>query len=417
MSAVIFLSGSTVGDALGGIGRSFRAVFEELGLTFVEINFAQPDASEQLNRVLRETSVELAFSFMGMCSDIKGTTPDGREVNLWDGLQIPYISFYGDTPAYYFDRHVMPSDRFASVYAFPEHCRFRKRLPSIRGTLGVAPPSALDIVSKDSVDFAIKERGKLLFLKNGNDPEKLVAQWREGLPSSSFLMLADLASELANDLDGNGGNDIDATVVAYLLTKGYDVEAQRKLRLFFVAQLDDYLRRVKCTLMATSLLPFPVVIQGHNWEHIDFSSGRAEHRSGGDYARSEDDIRRSLGIIDMSPNTGEGPHERPLRAFGSYSLCLTNEQPFFREHLPQHHAFSFSFNRESLQAKVADVLAHPRRYVEVGIESAEVFRREFPTHRFGEFVLELAGLLRLAGGARPGPLQPFFAWPPTKLDF
>jgi hypothetical protein len=136
---------------------------------------------------------------------------------------------------------------------------------------------------------------------------------------------------------------------------------------------------------------------------------------GADYTGSKQLIKDSLGILDMSPNTALTPHDRPLRAYGLYTLCVTNEQEFFTRHFPQHQHFTFQFDKDSLENKVAEVLAHPKRFVELGIEVAETFRKQFDSGVFGRTMLEIADALRLAAGVRPRNLQDFFVWPPAKL--
>jgi len=416
MSVVLFLSGTTMGDALGGSGRALRQSFADLGHEFVEVNLSQADALDVLNRIIGGGSIEVAFSHVGIGMDLTATTGDKREVNLWTATGIPFISFYGDSPAYFFDRHIMPGPGFAALYAFPEHSRFRKKLPLRKGILGVTPLRMSDETPKSEIDFRIKQSGKLLFLKNGNDPKRLIDTWRDSLPLGSFLMLTELASELVGHLDSDKGCDIDSLVCSYFDDKGLDVEALTNLRLFFVAQLDDYLRRVKSTSMAEVLRDFPVEIHGYNWEHVDFSGKRARYVYGADYSTSRQLIKDSLGIVDMSPNTTLSPHDRPLRAYGLYTLCLTNEQEFFRQHFAKHADFMFRFDKGSLESKVAEVLAHPKRFVELGIEIADTFRERFDQGTFGRTVLDISHSLRLATGPRPRDLQNFFGWPPIKLS-
>jgi len=404
-----------MGDALGAIGRSWRTVFEKLGHEFVEVNFVNPNAADHFNSIVTNQKIEFAYSFVGMGTELVGRTSDGRHVNLWEELGIPVITFFGDSPAYYFDRHVVPGGLFACIYAFPEHYELRKRLPKIHGMLGIAPPSPLDLTNKTSLDFSIKEQGKLLFLKNGNDPQKLLAAWRNALAPPIFEMIAELAAELASNLTTPIGDDIDGLVCRYFLHKRVDVEALPKLRLFFIAQLDDYLRRVKSSTIAESLIDFPIEVHGYNWEHVDFSGKRARLFHGGDFTTSKSLIENSLGILDMSPNTSRAPHERPVRAFGMHTLCLTNDQQYFREQFCQHEEFSFRFEAESIRAKIADVLAHPKRYVELGIAVAETFRERNDPLNFGRFLVEGADAIRLAWEKRPSGLQDFFVWPPEKL--
>jgi hypothetical protein len=211
------------------------------------------------------------------------------------------------------------------------------------------------------------------------------------------------------------GIDIDALVVAYFADRRIDMSQSTAMRLYFVAQLDDYLRRVKSTIIANALLDLPVEIHGYNWDHVDFRGRRAKFVAGGDYSRSKQEVLEALATVDMSPNTGSAPHERVLRAFGLYTLCLTNSQSFFSEHLSAAPDFSYSFAGDSITSKVADIVARPKQAVELGIAAAEEFRRRFPVERYVGTLLEIAGLLRVSGNARPPGLQDFFVWPPAKL--
>jgi hypothetical protein len=271
------------------------------------------------------------------------------------------------------------------------------------------------LTERRSIDFSTKEKGKLLFLKNGNDPEKLLSAWREAVSEPVFLMLTDLASELSSQMHTELGNDIDAVVCKSFQSKGWDVDALTNLRLFFNAQLDDYLRRLKSTFIAEALLDFPVEIHGHNWEHVDFSKRRARLVNVSDYGTSRSLIRESLALLDMSPNTTMAPHDRPMRAVGMYTLCLTNEQEYFRQNCPLHESFSFRFEKESLQSKVSELLSNPRRSVEIGIEVAEAFRKGREPEIFGHFLVDTASYVRLANAGRFPNLQQYFAWPPAKL--
>lgn len=271
----------------------------------------------------------------------------------------------------------------------------------------------MDVTNKGDIDFRRKESGRLLFLKNGNDPDALATEWREQLHPRTFLMLAELGAQLVANMAKDPVNRVDLLVDRYFRDRGIDIMRAYRLRLFFVAQLDDYLRRVKSTLIAKVLRDFPVDMFGYNWDHLDLSGGRLNFTPGGDYTNSAARIRDSLGIIDMSPNTSRVPHERPLRAFGMHTLCITNDQLFYRDHIRHFEDFTYSFDPDSFRDKIADVIAHPKRYVEVGIAASESFSTQFPGGQFAELVIDVAAALNLDCGPRPGRLQPYFGWPPT----
>ena len=416
MSAILFISGISMNDALGAAGRAHRDLFASLGHDLIEIKLAIPASQDLLNRTMREQQVAFAYSAVGIGAELRGTTPDGKEINFWEGNRIPYISLNGDSPAYFFDRHVMPGPWHACLYWYPEHLELRRRFKPTQAIYGTVPPFPMDLTDKREIDFRKKENGKLLFLKNGNDPEKLVSTWRESMPAETFVILAELASELANSVATDVGCDIDAFVTAHFANRGWDISEYFIFRLFFVAQLDDYLRRIKSTLIANALADFPVEIHGFNWEHVDFAGKRATYVPGGDYTQSRSGIIESLGLIDMSPNTQLAPHDRALRAFGLCTLCITNEQRFFKEQFKNSEMFCYRFDKDHLREKVADVLAHPKRYVELGLEVSEQFRQHRRPEDFGQYMLDTAGLIRLACGPRPEGAQNFFVWPPTKLS-
>ena len=138
-------------------------------------------------------------------------------------------------------------------------------------------------------------------------------------------------------------------------------------------------------------------IHGYNWEHMDFSRGAPHLVPGGDYTASRVRIIHSLGVVDMSPNTQLAPHDRPMRAFGLYTYCLTNEQSFFRDQFAQADQFLYRFDREHLRERVADVVANPKRYVELGIEVAEAFRQDRRPEDFAQFLVDTANHVRPCG--------------------
>lgn len=413
MNTVLFLTAASMGDALSTAGRGLRGEFEDLGYEYAEINLNQPDAMALLDQTIKAKSIALTYSFAGFCGNLNATTSDGKEVNLWQTLGVPFVALHGDSPAYFFDRHVVPGSGFATLYAFPEHYEMRKRLPGVRGVLGTLPGTTVDPVAKSTLNFASKENGALLFLKNGNDPEELLSMWRQNLSETQFLMLMDLASELATHLRTDLGNDIDALVCAYFKGKGLDIDALLNLRVFLVAQLDDYYRRLKSTLIVESLLDFPIEVHGFNWEHVDFSNRCAKLIPSADYNASRRLIAEALGVIDMSPNTGATLHDRCRRAFGSYTLCVTNDQECIRRRFAQYLDFTYQFDKESLQHRISTVLASPKRYVDLGIALAETYRKDEVSNATAQCIADSASAIRLERASRFPGLQNYFSWPVT----
>lgn len=416
MSAVILLMGNSMADAVGGIGRSYRAAFENLGHEFIEINLPDKERAVQQLNGLGRMDVALAFGFMGMGTDIMVDIPGGGSGDIWEMLHIPYISLYGDTPAYFFDRHVLRNPGYVGLYGFPEHFEMRKRLPKINGPINTYSPVAIDAIPKSAVDFKKKAEGTIVLLKNGNDPEKLIKLWTTAIAPKVGTVLLELASELRGRVNDKATTQIDDLVMRYFKDRDVDMTTLTKLRLFIVAMLDDYLRRIKSTMLVQSLMDFPVLLNGYNWEHLDFTGKRMKFVPGGHYVASTGLIREALAIIDMSPNTGLAPHDRPLRAFGSHTLCLTNEQEFFSRELPNSKDYFYRFDKDSIQSLVVDTFSNRERSLELGATVAEAFTQKFPPERFAKQLLDIAPLARFnqLPGVPEGTPN-YFAWPPTKL--
>ena len=70
-TSIIFISGRSAADVLGGLGRAFRPIFEHFGHEFIEVNFSTDEATRTLDTALRETDVQFVFSFVGIGMDLQ----------------------------------------------------------------------------------------------------------------------------------------------------------------------------------------------------------------------------------------------------------------------------------------------------------------------------------------------------------
>jgi hypothetical protein len=413
---VLYLSGTTRGDTLEEIGRSLGRDFGLLDIEFEEVSLRnRPGVIDALRRI-DFYRVKLIYSFCAMGMDLPLRQPDGTEFDFWRELGIPFFTFHGDSPAYFFDRHVVKDSKFITLYGFAEHCELRRRLPDLNGPIGTVWPGVLNETPLQQMDLAKKKNGALLFLKNGKDPAHLKRFWASCLEPRTLEAIHDLAAELERDLNDPASNQIDDLVTRYFAGAGFDIERMFNLRLFFIAQLDDYLRAVKCTRMAEALMDFPVEIRGNNWNHLDFGGRKATYIDECVYSKSIGLIRDCLGLIDVSPNTVSRPHDRFLRACGAHTLCLTNRQQFLEE-LPHADRLSFRFDKEDFQQKVAYLLDHKEAAVEMGVEASAAYKTLHPRIEQVRRMLEYTSVVKLDNlRQRPSGSQDFFVWPPLRLQ-
>jgi hypothetical protein len=168
---VLFLSGTTRGATLESVGRSLGRDFGALGLGFHEISLADDEHFLENLRKVKFEEVKLIYSWASMGLGIMLRQQDGTERDLWNDLGIPFLTFHGDSPAYFFDRHIAPDTKFITIYGFDEHRDLRKRFPLVHGSRRYRLAFAvLDEIPIGQVDIEKKKNGKILFLKNGKDP-------------------------------------------------------------------------------------------------------------------------------------------------------------------------------------------------------------------------------------------------------
>lgn len=417
MDKILFLSGTTRGATLENIGRSLARGFRGLGVEQVEISLLQPQQKiVEILQKLNPAQIRFAYSWVGMGMEFMVHDPHRPQpFNFWQALRIPFLTIHGDSPAYFFDRHVSPSPNFVHLYGFDEHRQLRARLPLRNTATYTVDPLIVDEVDIGAIDWKARRTGPLLFLKNGKDPKTLRQMWTSGLDAFLLRSILALADELEHHLDDETCGDIDTLVCRYFAERGFEIERMLKLRLFFVAQLDDYLRAYKCSLLAEALKPLPVEIRGNNWQHIDFTGARATCIDECDYQKSAGLLRGALATIDMAPNVTSRPHDRILRAYGAHGLCLTNQQQW-TEALPHHERFCYHYQKESIQEVVRWTLDHRDEALEIGKEVSQSYRAQTPVKETLQKMLDWASLARLDQmRQRPDGAQDFFCWPPAAL--
>lgn len=335
---------------------------------------------------------------------------DGQETrSRWADAGIPFVRLFGDMPAYFPAKHIQHFANSINAYGHAEHLDFFVRWFPVKAPCLTLPLFPFDRIPKDSVDFDRKAAsGTIIFPKNGNSPDRLADYWRASLPPAVSKALESVAECAGAALDRP--LDLLAELQRYFAGLGIEVPANEPLMFFLVAQLDDYLRRKKSTLIARTLLDYPVIIRGLNWDHIDFSGKRATHDPDPDYRRTRQLLDASTAIIDMSPNTHRGPHDRVLRAAGRYTAFLSNRQAFYVDNFHGHPAFTFLFNPDAIRECVEMALSRPRDTVQMGVVQAERMRELLTEEKYVEQLVTAVDACALACGERPSGTQGYVSY-------
>lgn len=369
------------------------------------INLQDRDWYPKLNELLGEP-VWFAVSFFSIGQDTQASI-DGRLVNLWEAAKVPFFRFYGDLPAYFPMRHVRYFRNSVNGYFHQAHAEFYRRwFPN--PALSVAlPPAIIDPTPLQGVDVKRKLKGKVIFPKNGNSPSNLRAYWRSTLPPLLVGALEAIGEESISIDWIDSEPRLDERLVEYFAGVGLDIAAEREVLCFLCAQMDDYIRRVKSTMVAESLRDLPIIIRGRNWDHVDFRGRKAIRDSDFDVARTLDLIDQAPALVDMSPNTQRAPHDRVCRAVGRGTAFLTNAQEFLAQHFSAPERFSFSFRRDSIRACVEHYVCRPQDAIDLGLEQAEALRKAYSDDGYVDAILTAVEISALRMNSRPPGTQDF----------
>lgn len=408
--SILCFSGGSEGNALMELTKQLLEPLKSRASRVVVLDVNQEGWQSRLESLLDEP-VWFAVSYFAVGQDVS-LTRDGTRANLWESAGIPFVRFYGDLPAYFPDRHIGRYRNSINVYGYPSHAAYYRRWFSDRALSVLVQPFILDPIALEDVDVERKMKGKVIFPKNGNSPASLIIYWRTALPREVGKALEALAEESVGKDWIDREPCLDDKLIAHFSTMGVDIAAEPAVLSFLVAQLDDYVRRVKSTMIAEALLDLPVIVRGSAWQHVDFRGKKAVYDPDSDLARTNVLMDQALAIVDMSPNTQHTPHDRICRSVGRGTAFLTNRQEFLDALLPKPARFTFKFEPEAIRNCVEYYVDRPRDAVELGLEQARAMRPAFREDRFVDALATAVDLCRFRLAGRPAGTQDFVAFPP-----
>lgn len=430
-NTVFIISGSGGNDAINGMMCSIEQILLKAGFEteYFDSSTATEQSFKKILDLFNTGQVTFAITYLGIGQDLTVNVPiitasagpgKGRasqtqnsviKRNFWDHFNVPLLKLHGDMPAYHSARHQTIAQCSANLYPADEFLLQRDWLlssdpsPSFR-----CDPWVISDTQFNSIDFNTKKAGKLVYMKNGGNSADLLKLWQEKLPATLGKYLCELAETITPLILKHSEPCIHQTVIDHLDIGKFSTNNLKQVIRLFTAQLDDYTRRTKSTLIAKALLDFPVIFQGGHWDHIDFSNTRAKLVPAQGYFESLNVFQSQLGVIEMSPNISSSCHERMMRAAGSYSFVLSNRTTWLNSIYPQLNEKSFTFSSEHIAQTVSWAIEHPKDCIELGIEFGRRFREQCSDESFVNRLTLIADMLRIEKTDLKPQLQNFFAW-------
>jgi hypothetical protein len=154
-----FIYGRSEGNVLEQFGKVIAPKLVAVGINLISIDIADKENLKERLSQLIDLDPYFTFSFAGIGASL-GLSTNNEDKNFWELTKIPFVSLYGDSPAYREDLHIQESSYIAGLYGFEEHLSLRKTLGEIIGRVGLARPYILE--NNKPLNFMEKKDGKII---------------------------------------------------------------------------------------------------------------------------------------------------------------------------------------------------------------------------------------------------------------
>lgn len=381
--AVLILDGATAYNSIGMFNRELARVVSTTGL---DVHFLNIDDAEAFNSKLRQIMndyperIAMCLSFSGFGVELGDTSGNG---NLWQRLKIPMLTFLLDHPAYFLSRHKTPTPAVMRIYPNKDFLEFHR--DHVRSPYRTAYlPFGAMTYGRKPVRREVKknETPLIIFPKSGCDPQTLREPWK---------FLPKIMQQIINDsIDHYWGNTTRSSTVSNSVLVAADVaglELRNDLTLFtfFIAQVDDYIRKTKVDLTVRKLLSQPVKIYGAGLDYIDKSKARAQILPPVEYDQLIDLYGQALAIISMNQNIYDECHDRVYSALGSGAMPISDANSWWKINYPNLWPYSYDFRNNGVDAAVEMVLSDQQAAADLAWQESE---RQIKKRTFDTMVME-----------------------------
>jgi hypothetical protein len=329
---------------------SFLGVLEPYGMTGHLIDMNLPDWKSEFSAVAKE-GIVMAWSAAGIGSEL--TTTEGK--NLWDQLQVPFVSALADPPCWLPSAHRPQSPYVILGYLFDEWLDIQRRLIRAPQACGLLPTCIASNPHRDRVPWAQRQH-RMVFIKTGASPTELRARWAKA-PLKLRMVLEDSATEAC----GHGTMGLTDLLLDCLSAHGLGLNARTDVLFALMFELDYYVRVERANRMVQALRSLPVDIIGRGWDHIDRDGAKARFFPAVDAAYLPELMANTQFVVNTTPNFGSGVHERVLAGFAARACVVSDHNAYSKTNLAGVPSFfGVEWHSEDLAEHIAAIWAADR---------------------------------------------------------
>ena len=313
---VLAFVGENANDILAWWTRHILDALSGYGLSSKLLDLTDADWRTRLSDCLVVGKPVFCFAFQGF-----GMNLNLNGGNYWSQLQVPFLSYMGDSPYHAPGLHAAEGPGLYLLYGCADFLEVYRDHLSGRAYASILPYGYPENPHADETPWAEREH-QAVYVKTAVDPGKLCGAWAD-LPRPTRVLLQESAEHVLT-----GTNMTVAAVCAASFERHYlHCGNQRELFLFVCSTVDRYVRAVRAERMVRALLPHDAVIVG-DWSHLDCGQARARFHAPVAAGALDALYARSKVVVNTSPSVRYGMHERIMAGLFAKAAVVSDTTPF-----------------------------------------------------------------------------------------
>lgn len=380
---IVAFVGQNENRILEVVARQFLDLLEPYQIRGHVIDLHNPDWQHQLEPLIKE-GILFAFGSAGI-----GAALSLNGKNLWDAIQVPFISSLADNPAQMPANHRINARYVVNGYHYREHFDVQRGIVRSTQISTMLPHGITPNPECDKIPWSKRSR-RIVFLKSGGDPEARRMQWAQWP-----IKLREILEESSKRALKMPTGDVAPIVIDCVKSYGFEFGDMRDMLLAMLNEVDWYVRLVRLTMMARALCRVDADIFGARWEHIDQAASRARFHPSVDATLMHGLFADAKYIVNVTPNFASGSHERVPNGFAAKACVVSDDNTYTLNQfnsLPSY--FGFSWTDPDWEAKLIEHLESPRAYDDELEPAFQMAHRDFNGLHFMQSMIQIAEVVR-----------------------
>ena len=346
----LFLRGITAYEHSSLFMSEMAQGFEKMGYSSVVMDMRAADFLSQLRERLLLGPVKFVCSYNAQALGLKMEND-----LLINRLEVPFVGWYADHPAYHFSRMATPVDQNIMLFIEQNHVALAQKLFPQPGIKGFFPLAGNRLANPPDIVYSQREY-PLIFIGSYMPEDSVKAELTTRNP-----ILNDIIWSTLDIAKTNNDTDIAELFDRQLQAAGMNpLDLDKDIVLGIVTLMDRYIRGFRRNHVISAIRKTPLRVYGSGWENGPPLGDNVTLCGPIDLPDALKVIANSRILLNVLPNFKSGPHDRIFTAMLQGAISVTDSNPWLDAELRDgENAIFYRTGGGDLEDKIQHVLANP----------------------------------------------------------